>query len=115
MKEEMKKLTTSTTKIAEKTLEETPKHTHEEKKEVELLKPPKTEDILTHFDNCPDCHKKILEKAKPELIPDILKTYREKVKSTKDPVICKDCGEIVERAEPKCTNCGNTKAREFKQ
>ena len=66
-----------------------------------------------HYDDCPTCHKAINEKAKAEIAPQIFKDLREKVKSMKKPVICVGCGEIVERENPKCTNCGSTEARKF--
>ena len=77
----------------------------------------KAQTALEHFDNCPECHKNILEKAKKELEPLILKdfsqTHREKVKSMTKPVICKDCGEIVEGNTPECPNCKGTEPRKF--
>jgi len=107
-------LTTLTSKKEENALEKSHDHKKEEKETVELPKSPAPVDALKHYIDCPDCHKKINEKAKVELEPEILKSYREKVKSLKEPVICKDCGEIVEKREPKCTTCGNTEARTFK-
>lgn len=106
-------------------LEATFKSTLENFKNTEGSKPqetghkeqPKTESALDHYKGCTNCHKTINELAKKELEPEItsaaLKVQREKVKSMKQPVICRGCGEIVERAEPKCPTCGSREARRF--
>lgn len=72
---------------------------------------PHKESAEEHYANCPDCHKKINELARKELEPEILKGYREKVKSIKDPVLCIGCGEIVGKSEKECPTCHGTKAR----
>lgn len=103
-------------KKEDKSLEQ---HNHDKPQEEkkELPKPQATVDAVKHYVDCPDCHKKINEIAKKEVFPEIEKwvnqVNRDKVKSLKEPVICKDCGEIVGKSEPKCTNCGSTEARKF--
>ena len=73
--------------------------------------PKPQESGLEHYRNCPTCHKAINEEAKKELEPEIVKSMREKVKSMKEPTVCLGCGEIVERSEPKCPSCGNSKGK----
>jgi RNA polymerase subunit RPABC4/transcription elongation factor Spt4 len=66
---------------------------------------------------CPTCKTRLLDEAKKILEPDVSKktaqTIREKVKSMKNPVVCKDCGEIVEKSDPACPNCSGKSARTF--
>jgi DNA repair exonuclease SbcCD ATPase subunit len=79
--------------------------------------PKKPESGLEHYRNCPTCHKAINEEAKKELAPDIEKEtavkLREKVKSLKNPVICENCGDVIDREESSCPTCHGTKARKF--
>jgi len=78
---------------------------------------PKKESGIDHYDNCPNCHKTINEKARKELEPQIIKEALAKevdrVKNLKKPVICEGCGSIVESTEPKCPSCSGTKTRKF--
>ena len=73
---------------------------------------PHSHSANVEFD-CPDCQKaydaEVVAKARPE----IEKTIREKHKSLEDPVICKDCGEIVEKEIEECPTCHGKEAREI--
>jgi uncharacterized protein with PIN domain len=60
-----------------------------------------------HFDNCPNCRKKIKEKLKPEILKEIEETKPKKV------VQCTNCGEKVNAEIEKCPTCGNREAREI--
>ena len=84
-------------------------------KRIEKTIPQTTSTKHTHSANvefdCPDCQKAydadVVAKARPE----IEKALREKHKSLADPVLCKDCGEIVEREIEECPTCHGKEAR----
>lgn len=79
---------------------------------AEVPKPPlEKNSALDHYKSCPHCHDAINAEARKELEPLVLKDYAAKLKQLKEPVMCKECGNVVERREPKCPNCGNTKAK----
>jgi hypothetical protein len=73
-------------------------------------KPPHTHSANVEFD-CPECQKEydkaVVEKARP----DILQEYREKIKSLNEPVICENCGEVVEKETEECPTCHGRAAR----
>lgn len=87
----------------------------EKPQKSEVPKPPlEKNSALDHYKSCPHCHEAINTEAKKELEPELgkkaLDEYRKHIKEMKEPVLCKECGNVVERREPKCPNCGNTKA-----
>lgn len=52
--------------------------------------------------DCPTCKAKLIEKYRPE----ILKEQREKLKSMKHPVLCEDCGDVVDKEKERdCPTC----------
>ncbi len=53
---------------------------------------------------CPTCKAKLIEKFRPEIEKDLLKSVKEKLKS-KDLVTCIGCGEIVSKEEKECPSC----------
>lgn len=60
--------------------------------------------------NCANCKAKVLEKIKPDIEKQIsesvLKAKREKNKAMKKPVLCEDCGEVLDREqEENCPSC----------
>lgn len=66
-----------------------------------------TQEAIEHYEKCPTCHKKINEKATPE----ILKEYHKKL-TGKNMVRCSngECGVIMNEEEEKCPGCGGTNA-----
>jgi RNA polymerase subunit RPABC4/transcription elongation factor Spt4 len=85
---------------------------------VQLQQEPKKPQHYTSIDEfCPDCQKRMVAELKPRLEPEIVKDaaqkQREKVKSLKNPVICENCGDVIDREEPSCPTCHGTKARKF--
>ena len=95
------------------------------RKEVAELKKPAAQsttstelvNLHTHtpkemFD-CPTCGDPYLKEAETRLRPKIEKDQREKIKSMKEPVICEDCGEVVEKTAEECPSCHGRKARKL--
>lgn len=109
------------TKAAEALPLVSPAHKEEAKEEPKPPSTPKQTTAIEHYHNCPGCHATINAEARKELEPEIrkelepaiLKEAAKKHLSIKNPVICKDCGEIVDGKEPKCSNCGGTEARKL--
>ena len=82
----------------------------------DLNKQEKHDDKHTHtskdvFD-CPECGNVYLEEAKKRVSPKIMKEFKEKLKN-KEFIKCDGCGEIVERTEEQCPDCGSTDGKEF--
>lgn len=63
--------------------------------------------------DCPECEKayvaSVIEKAKPE----ILKAEHQAHLKLESPVMCKNCGEIVERETEECPTCHGKEAQEI--